>query len=267
MQDAVYTPALSPGFGGYCGYQDGSWPNASYILSHFPDAYHLFYTTGLGPAEGIDVEPGNAGWNDGFAAVPGWVKSRIAAGVQRPVIYLSASYASEMILLLAGNGLPRSTYRLFAAHWTGEPHICSSQDIPSGFAWQADATQHTGNVGGILYGYDLSLCADDFFAPTVAPTPITPAPKPPKPTPTPEEDPMEYMVEAAGPAVKAQALSRKKYPAVNPNEVYVIDPAQNLKYPVLGGQLPLYIAIMPPERVFLHGRAQPCANIAAVPSS
>lgn len=260
MQDAVYTPSLSSRYPALAGYQDGAWPNAAYILSHFPNAHHLFYTTGLGPAEGIDVEPGNAGWNNGFASVPGWVKWRIASGVVRPVVYLPASYAPQMILLLAGNGLPRSSYRLFPAHWTGVPHICSSQDIPSGFAWQADATQHSGNIGGVLYGYDLSLCADNFFAPT--PAPVT---KPPAPAPvSTEEDTVEYLVEAAGPSARANG---RKYPPVNAREWYVIVPDRNLKIPVIGGQLPLYLNIFPPTRVFREARARPCAEIAAVPSS
>lgn len=266
MQDAVYTPALSAQYSAFSCYVDGNWPTASYVVSHFPNAYHLFLTTGLGPAEGIDVEPGNAAWDNGFASVPNWVKWRISAGVVRPVIYLPASYAPAMILLLAGNGLPRSSYRLFPAHWTNEPHVCSSQDISSGFAWQADATQFSGNINGDLYGYDLSLCADDFFTPTAIPAPA-PIPAPPAPPPLPEEDSMEYLCEAGGAPVKAQLLSPRKYPAVHPREWYIVDPAQNLKIPVIGAQLPLYLAIMPAARIFRDTHAPSCAELAAVPSS
>lgn len=78
---------------------------------------------------------------------------------------------------------------------------------------------------------------------------------------------MEYLVEASGPTVKAQATHPLKYPAVSAEQVYVVDPAQNIKYQVFGKQLPLYIALMPPARQFLNTKARPCAEIAAVPSS
>lgn len=266
MQDAVYTPAFSSAYSAKAGYADGAWPNAAYILSHFPNDRHLFYTTGLGPAEGIDVEPGNAGWDQGFNTVAAWIKWRRSVGVIKPVVYLPASSVVEMILVLAGNGVPRSNYRLFPAHWTGVPHICSSQDIPSSFAWEADATQFVGNVGGDLYGYDLSLCADDFFAPTAIPAP-GPVLAPPAPPQILEEDSMEFLCEASGTAVKAQVLSPRKYPAVHPREWYIVDTAQNLKYPVIGQQLPLYLTIMPPARIFRDGNARSCAELAAVPSS
>lgn len=267
MQDAVYTPSLSSAYSAFGGYLDGRYPTAAYVLSRFPNAHHLFYTTGLGPAEGIDVEPGNAGWDQGFNTVAAWIKWRRSVGVVKPVVYLPASSVVEMILVLAGNGVPRSNYRLFPAHWTGEPHICSSQDIPSSFAWEADATQFEGNIGGAIFGYDLSLCADDFFTPTAIPAPA-PIPAPPAPPPLPEEDSMEYLVESTGPTVKAQPLSRKKYPQVEARDWFIVDPSQNLKIAVIGEQLPLYIALMTPSgRVFSGKNARSCAELAAVPSA
>jgi hypothetical protein len=185
MQDAVNVAALRPGFGAYVGYTDGDWPTLSEVEARFPGSPILSLTTGLGSGIGIDVEVGNVGWDDGCAAVPGWVRGKLDEGVSRPVVYIGASDGYFIIDKLAANGISRDQFRLFTAHWTNTAHVCGPSVCGNA---QADATQYSGNVGGLAYGYDLSLLAPGFFSsvPTPTPTP-TPPPAPPKPKPVPEE--------------------------------------------------------------------------------
>lgn len=267
MQDAVYTPALSASYAAFGSYTDGSYPTASYVIGHFPDAYHLFLTTGLGPADGIDVEPGNVGWNDGCAAVPGWVKWRLAAGVARPAIYISSSSAGFIVTMLANNGIARSSFRLFTAHWTGVPHLCTDVCAPGTGIWTADATQFAGNVGGDEFGYDLSLCADDFFAtaPIAAPAVVPIPTATPTPTDLSEEDDEMFLIETKGASVKARKLTPGKYPAVQPKACFIVT-AAGKRTINSNNELAMWVSILPADRQFLNARARDCIELADTPS-
>jgi hypothetical protein len=124
-------------------------------------------------AECLDVEPGDA-TNDVAAA---WVKRQIARGVKRPVVYTSLSNAAALLRALAAGGVPRTSVRLWTAHYTKFAHRCDPR-CGFGMPTTADATQWTDRAFG--RSLDQSLCADDFFGPL---------PKP-KPKPRPADDPL-----------------------------------------------------------------------------
>jgi len=132
---------LPPGLDAYAGYTDQggigiTWPAVQAI----PAAHHLSISVhGLAPAMCGDVESGAliswAGYDCGYAA------------------------ASNVGALILRYGRPR---RLWVAHYTGRPHICTSgQCWPSSpLPWAADGTQWTDHGGA----WDESLLADNFFA-------------------------------------------------------------------------------------------------------
>jgi hypothetical protein len=260
MQDSADAWHLTSEYDAFVAYTDGYYPTLATVLSRFPNAHILSLTTGLGPADGIDVESGNVGWDGGLCRpVPGWVHERAASGVVRPVVYISASYSDYITRLLGANGIGRDEFRLFSAHWWGEaPHICGSGGCPYP---PADATQYQGNIGG-SNGYDLSLCSDDFFNIT-APKPVVPAP--PAPIEPSEEDTMEYLVEAKGPTVKAGL--RNKNGAVA-GSVFIVDTAQKVKRQLLTQEeIALYKRLVPADRQLLGDSAVSCAELAATPSA
>lgn len=186
MYDGVTVSNLPAGGSAYVGYADGNWPNLVGVRARFPGLPILVLTTGLGIGDGVDVEPGNVAWNNGCAAVPGWVKDRIAAGVYRPVVYISSAYSQMIINLLAAAGLSRDQYRLFSAHWNSVNHVCHPGvcGLPA-----ADGTQWKGNVNN---AYDISLILPNFFS---VPAPPKPPPVvPPKPKPVVQEDFMKVVI-------------------------------------------------------------------------
>lgn len=193
MQDGVTVANLSPGYDAYVGYVDGYYVTYPAVQERFPGAHILTLTTGLGIADGVDVEPGNIAWNNGCAAVPGWIKSRIAAGVHRPVIYISSSYGQMIIDKLASAGIARNEFRLFTAHWIGN-HLCG----PTCGNAVADATQWA-CVDNL---YDVSTLADDFFG--TVPAPVTPPKPKPKPVPV-LEDFMKVVMGTGVPSAKNQS--------------------------------------------------------------
>lgn len=199
MYDGITVSNLPEGGQAYVGYIDGNWPNLVGVRARFPGLPLLVLTTGLGPADGVDVEPGNSAWDNGCAAVPVWVKERIAAGVHRPVIYISSAYSQMIIDKLAAAGIPRSQFRLFSAHWNNVNHVCHPSVCGQPVA---DGTQWKGNVNN---AYDISLVQSDFF---------TGPPPPPKPKPKPvvvvQEDFMKVVIGTGVPSAK------------DPNPVFVL---------------------------------------------
>ena len=84
----------------------GDQPNYAYIVSTFPKAQHLSIALFAdNNADALDVEPGASDPSD----IPGWYSRQVARGIQRPVIYASASTMNSAILpVLSQAGIARS---------------------------------------------------------------------------------------------------------------------------------------------------------------
>lgn len=140
------------------GYAGGG--NYDTLVARFPRARHLSIIASQSlaaqsyPADCLDVERGDALPSQ----APGWVEARIRAGAYRPCVYASqATYMPEVIQALAH--LPRSSYRLWIAHW-GQPAV-----VPAGY----DAIQFRNTPA-----YDESVLLADFFDPPTPPKPHYP---------------------------------------------------------------------------------------------
>lgn len=140
------------------GYVNGHWANFNQMVLKFPKAYHVSIDVNGSRKDAmcLDVEAGDA-------TIPTavlWVKSKLAAGAKRPIIYTSVSNAPALLRALAQAGVVRSQIRLWTAHYTFHEHLCTSA-CGFGFSGQADATQwHDRYLGRNL---DVSRCSPTFF--------------------------------------------------------------------------------------------------------
>ena len=165
MFDDVDVHLLPAGGNAYAGYLDGSYANFAQVKAGHPQAHLIGIAVRAGDdGDALDVEPGDAA----IPQAPGWVGRQHARGAARPIVYVSAGNAQQMINTLTGAGINRPTYRLWAAHYGSGPHICG----PSTCRYpQADATQFTSKALG--ESLDESLVADDFFGAQQLTFPIT----------------------------------------------------------------------------------------------
>lgn len=137
------------------GYVNGFWPTFGQLERSFPKAKLLsIAVTSSAAAECLDIEPGDAENAD----APLWLRAK--ATVDKPVLYTFLSNAQPLIDYLETRGIPRSSYRLWVAHWTHKPHLCGPS-CGSGFDDVADATQFTDKSGG--RNLDESLCSPLFL--------------------------------------------------------------------------------------------------------
>jgi hypothetical protein len=162
----------------YAGYVDGMWPTFPLLVKRFPN-HRLFSIAVFSSdnAECLDVERGDARNED----APGWFERQIQRGVWRPGLYTQASNLKALELEMRAHHVPRSSYRLWSAHYTGKPHLCGPKSCGYGLS-ESDGTQWTSSAMGI--NLDRSLLLPDFFDPRPVP-PRPPAPKPPHPEPAP----------------------------------------------------------------------------------
>ncbi len=145
------------------GYVNGAWPTYWSLATQFPKAKRISIAVSSDrDADCLDIEAGDATVDE----APAWVKRQITRGIQRPVVYTSLSNAQTLIRYLGIHGLKRSQYRLWTAHYTFAPHVCSPR-CGNGFSDFADATQWTNRAFG--RNLDESAVASWFF------------PAPPKP--------------------------------------------------------------------------------------
>ena len=171
MYDSVTVSQLPDGGFGYAGYVDGSFANFGELAKKFPLA-HLLPITVTGDvsahAVAVDDETGDA--NNPKATA--FIKAKLAAKVWRPCAYTQASNLLALESYLSG--IPRSSYRLWSAHYTGVPHLCSRLVCGYGGDTQVDATQFASAPYNYTLGrnIDISVLARNFFA--AAP----PAPQP-----------------------------------------------------------------------------------------
>ena len=157
--DLNQIPADAPAVAGYCG---GAWPTFSSLAARFPNAQRLsIAVTSAHDADALDVEPGDAT----VADAPNWVVRQHTRGLTRPCLYASASVMSDLLATLNRAGIPRTSVRLWSAHYTGSAHICAPTgcgQVPT----PMDATQWTSSA--FNRNLDQSLIADDFFTGSAA---------------------------------------------------------------------------------------------------
>jgi hypothetical protein len=169
MYDTALNDQFPAGAAAYAGYVDGgigNQPNYAYIVSTFPKAQHLSVALFAGDnADALDVEPGASAPSD----IPGWYSRQVARGIQRPVIYASASTMNDAILpVLSQAGIARARTRLWTAHYGLAEHICGPGTCGA-LSIDADGTQWTSSALGLVL--DQSLLLEDFFAPATTKEP------------------------------------------------------------------------------------------------
>jgi hypothetical protein len=146
-------------------YGNGRYANYEKARTEFPHVPILeIDVSGQGIGNAGDFERGDMAYSHAGE----WAKRRIQAGVHRPVIYFSVSNWQAIEQSLQSTGLHRSDVRVWTAHYTGKPHLCS---VECGFGHNegdhADATQWA-SAGTLPPPYehrdvDVSMTAGDFF--------------------------------------------------------------------------------------------------------
>jgi hypothetical protein len=176
MFDTAYNDQFPPGAAAYAAYVDGgigNQPNYAFIVASFPKAQHLSITLFGNNADALDVEAGAATPSQ----VPGWVDTQRKRGIQRPVVYASASTMNgEVLSVLSQAGIARSTVRLWTAHYDVGQHICGPTSCGA-LSVNADGTQWTPNavVDGHTLVLDESQLVENFFTTDPDPSPTTEA--------------------------------------------------------------------------------------------
>lgn len=157
MYDSIDVTQIPANAAAVAGYVGGNWPTYPTLAQKFPHAYRLSIAVNAGEdADCLDIEQGDATITD----APAWVKRQLARGLKLPALYTSLANADQLERTLLATGLPRTSYRLFTAHYTYKPHRCTSV-CGFGFTGQADATQYDDHALG--RNLDASLCAPNFF--------------------------------------------------------------------------------------------------------
>lgn len=174
MFDDITISLIPSSAAAVAGYVDGNWPTYSSLKAKFPNAHLLSIAVRASDnATCLDVETGDAT----NAQAVGWVKAQHARGLARPVVYTNAGNAQSLINTLAANGVARSTYLLWTAHYTGTSHLCAKTGC--GYP-NADGTQFTSKALG--KSLDESLVSDAFFGANIpVKPPAVTQPTPPAP--------------------------------------------------------------------------------------
>lgn len=118
-------------------YANGRYANDEAARREFPKAHHItidVLNQGVGDAG--DFENGDMRYSEAGS----WAKGRIEAGIHRPVVYFEVSSWGAVMESLQAAGVERSQVRIWTAHYTGEPHLCSSK-CNRAVTGTADATQ------------------------------------------------------------------------------------------------------------------------------
>lgn len=161
QDDSIRATNLPPGVPAYAGYVDGIWADYDAICARFPGAQVLSIAVFVADnADCLDIETGDA--TPGQA--PAWTKRQHRRGLARPCLYASAGIMNLVHDNLTAAGLPRSSYRLWSAHYGSGPHICGP-DTCKLVKVACDGTQWTDAAPGVNGSkVDESLLADNFFA-------------------------------------------------------------------------------------------------------
>ncbi len=157
MFDDVTLSLLPSNAAAYAGYVDGEFSNFSKLQAKFPKAHLLsIAVSASSDADCLDIETGDATPGDAFD----WVIRQFERGIKRPVLYASASTMGTIISLMNSGDVPRSTLRLWSAHYTRSPHFCGPHTCGA-VSIDVDGTQWTDLALGV--SLDQSILSDDFF--------------------------------------------------------------------------------------------------------
>lgn len=195
MFDDITVSALPSGHEyAYGGYTGGHWPTFGELTGRFP-GHRLFSIAvqSLDDGECLDIEKGDAG----IADAPGWYERQVARGVFRPGLYTSAGNLAALERTMAAHHIERAAYRLWSAHYTGRPHLCSPRSCGFGLS-EADGTQFTDRALGL--SLDQSILLPNFF--DGRPVPGKPPVPVPVPTPAPVSPTWEEAMMRAIPTIK-----------------------------------------------------------------
>jgi peptidoglycan hydrolase-like protein with peptidoglycan-binding domain len=158
-QDNVTVSALNPGFTFYGGYYNGPFANLTALRTRFPHAYIVSISTRLSGSKGsmaIDIESGTLSTSESgsFAGCLAWLRQGDFGGSSKPLIYVMASWAMPLVGYLRANGISRSSYYLWTAHWTGQ-HLCGSGGCNYLTGTVADGTQYASGTNdyNVFRGY------------------------------------------------------------------------------------------------------------------
>lgn len=153
--DVQEIPRNAPAVAGYVG---GKWPTFPLLLKMFPRAWKVpIAISASEDAQCLDVEQGDATTSE----AANWVERQVARGVQKPILYCSVLVVPDLMAHLRAAGIERRDIRLWTAHYTFRPHICSPHTCGELRETTADATQWTDEALG--RNLDESLCGPHFF--------------------------------------------------------------------------------------------------------
>jgi lysozyme family protein len=159
--------ALLPQADYYAGYADGIYANIAAIHARFPSAGILSIAVkATDTADALDVESGDAVNSE---VVP-WFKLALSKGVTKPCIYTSASNVNDIVALFNASGIPRTSYRVWSAHYGLGSHICGPTTCKA-TKFACDATQFTDNAQG--RSLDESVALSTFFTAVTPPAPVS----------------------------------------------------------------------------------------------
>jgi hypothetical protein len=148
------------------GYVDGRWPTFNQLLGRYPGRLVIAITVESADpcARVADVENGDLSIADAIA----WGE-RVASSGRKPVFYISLDRQYELELAWTRAGHARSDCRVWAAHWTDEPHICSLH-CGHPMMQRPGMTQWTDRWAG--RNVDASLASEAWLNAVCAPWPI-----------------------------------------------------------------------------------------------
>lgn len=157
MYDSVTVGEIPSNAVAVAGYVNGYYATMPKLATAFPHAKQLSVAVNVGAdARCLDVERGDATPDQ----APAWVKRQHARGITQPVVYTFLAQAQTLVSTLDAAGIHRSQYKLWIAHWTYQPHICTPK-CGYGLRVNADATQWSNKALG--RNLDASKCSPGFL--------------------------------------------------------------------------------------------------------
>lgn len=158
MFDDVVVP-LIPYHVAAAGYVDGEYPTFRTLVERGKNHPLLSVAVfAASVAMCLDIENGDAS----IPQAAEWFHRMRRAGIERPCFYISVDNAPPLIQeLIHNHEIPRKDYRLWTAHYTYQPHLCSPHSCGALRSTTADATQWTSHSSG--ESLDRSLVKADFF--------------------------------------------------------------------------------------------------------